>query len=368
MGFFRENGLKFLLIFAVVIVITIIFTFVFSGSSTKIETYNDMELSLKNAAIKYVNSNSSLLPKDETTLKKINLDTLVNEKKIDQLYALDDENIACTGYVTIVKKDDSYIYTPYIKCGKYYETKTIGNYIIDNEEIKTSNDGLYKYGDTYVFRGENPNNYVMLGDKLFRILEITNNNELKLIAYKRANVDGADVEFVWDDRYNSEKDDNRGINNFSKSRLKDGLENLYNSAYFSNSDKEKIIKHDLCVGKRAFSNTSIDSKAECSVIEKDQYVGLIQVNEYARASIDEKCNAVNKPECQNYNFIYSLGFNIRTLTAVSDNTYQIYYISNGELSVTNASNSFYALPVIYIDKDVVYQGGVGTLDKPYILK
>lgn len=363
MGFFRENGLKFILIFAVVIVITIIFTFLFSGGGTKIETYNDMEVSLKNAAIKYVNSNSSLLPKDETTLKKINLDTLVNDKKIDQLYAIDDENVACTGYVTIVKKNDSYVYTPYIKCGKYYETKSLGKYIIDNEEVKSNDDGLYKYEDTYVFRGEDPNNYVMLGDKLFRILEITNNNELKLIANNRT-----DMQFVWDDRYNSEKEDNRGINNFSKSRLKEGLETLYNSEYFTDSDREKIIKHDLCVGKRALSDNSMDGKTECSIIEKDQYVGLLQVNEYARASIDEKCDDANKPECQNYNFLSDLSTSIRTQNAVADNTYQIYYISGGELYITNASNSFYALPVIYIDKDVLYQGGEGTLDKPYILK
>lgn len=363
MGFFRENGLKFLLIFAVIIVITIIFTFLFSGSNTKIQTYNDMEVSLKNAAIKYASSNSSLLPKDETTLKKVNLDTLVNEKKIDQLYALDDENISCTGYVTIVKKNDSYIYTPYIKCGKYYETKELSKYIIDKEDGSTSEDRLYKYEDTYVFRGENPNNYVMLGDKLFRILEINNNNEIKLIANKRT-----DMQFVWDDRFNSEKKDNIGINNFSKSRLKEGLEDLYNSEYFTDSDREKIAKHDICVGKRSLSDTSIDGKAECSVIEKNQYVGLLQVNEFARASIDEKCNAANKPECQNYNFLYNLGYSIRTLNAVADNTYQIYYISDGELYITRSSNSFYVFPVIYIDKDVLYQGGEGTLDKPYILK
>lgn len=361
MGFFRENGLKFILIFVVIIVITILFTFLFSGGGTKIETYNDMEVALKNAAIKYTESNSSLLPKDENSVKKINLDTLVNEKKIDQLYALDDSNVACTGYVTIKKQDDSYVYTPYIKCGKYYETKTIGKYIIDNEEIKTTDDGLYKYGDTYVFRGENPNNYVMLGEKLFRIMEITSNNQLKLIASTRT-----EMQFIWDDRYNSEKEGNYGINNFSKSRLKDSLNELYESEYFTDSDREKIVKHDLCVGKRSLSDNSIDGKAECSIVEKDQYVGLIQTNEFARASLDSKCTATNKPECQNYNYLY-IGSSIRTLNAVADNTYQIYYISGGEISTTRCSNSFFAYPVIYIDNDVLYQGGEGTEEKPYVL-
>lgn len=363
MGFFRENGLKFIIILVVIVIITIVFTFMFSGKSKKIKTYGDMENSLKNAAISYTNSNTSLLPKEEGTIKKVNLDTLVNEKKIDQLYAIDDSNIACTGYVTVEKRNDSYIYTPYIKCGKHYETKTIGQYIIDKEGVITTGDGLYNYNGTYVFKGENPNNYVMLGEKLFRIIEITNNNELKLIAVKKIE----NVSLVWDDRYNSEKDSNDGINNFSKSRLKDSLEEIYNSEYFTDSDREKIIKHDLCVGKRALSDTSIDGKAECSVIESDQYVGLIQTNEYARASLDENCISIDKLECQNYNFL-NFNTSLRTQNAVLDNTYQVYYISMGELSETRASSSFYPYPVIYIDQDVLYQSGEGTEEKPYILE
>lgn len=363
MGFFRENGLKFMMIFIVVVVITVVFTFMFSGRSKKIKTYNDMEVSLKEAAVKYVNSNKSLLPKDETSLKKINLDTLVNEKKIKQLFALDDENIACTGYVTIIKKEDSYVFTPYIKCGKYYETKTIAKYIIDNEEIKQTDDGLYNYSGLYVFRGENPNNYVKLSDKLYRIIEINSDNELKLISLTKTEDD-----YVWDDRYNSEKDDNYGLNNFSKSRLKDSLNEIYKSDFFTAQDREKIVKHSFCVGKKALADTSLDGKAECSITENDLYVGLIQSNEYARASLDEKCNATNRPECQNYNYLSSLSYNLRTITALSDNTYQVYNIRSGESLATNCNNSFLILPVVYIDKNALYQGGKGTKEEPYLLR
>ncbi len=366
MGFFRENILKFVIIFVVVILFTIGFSFIITKTVGKnVKDYPSMEDRLSEVAKSYAEKNNDFLPKTEGTLKKISLDTLVNEKKLKQLYALEDENVACTGYVTITKKDDKYIYRPYIKCGNYYETTSIANNIIKNEEIKVDESGLYKYNDSYIYRGENPNNYIMLGNRMYRIMEINSNNELKIISTELT-----DVETSWDDRYNGEKEDTVGVNNFSKSRLKETLNEIYDSEYFTDSDREKIIKHDLCVGKRALSDGSIDGKAECSVLEKDQYVGILQVNEYARASIDSKCVSAVNPECQNYNYISNIfsSSSIRTQNAVLDNTYKVYYISMGELTTTNAVNSFRIMPIVYLDKDVLYSKGDGTIDNPYIIR
>ena len=362
MGFFRENILKFIIIFVIVIVMTILFTFLFTGGK-KPKTYSDMEANMKTAAIKYANSNTAMLPKDDTRVLKINLDTLINNKYLKEYTALENKDTICTGYVNVLKKDDSYSYKPYLKCGNYYETKTISRYILENEQIVTTETGLYKYGDTYVYRGENPNNYIMLSDKLFRIIEITKDNQLKIIAN-----DKTVEEFIWDDRYNSEKEYNYGINDYSKSRLKDSLASFYKSEYFTNSDREKIVKHDFCVGKRSISDGSMDGSSECSILEKDQYVGLLQVNEYARASISNKCTSALNLECQNYNYLEGEGKNIRTLNGVKDNTYQIYYLSYGSLSTTYASNSFSIYPVVYLGEDTIYQSGNGTSTKPYIVR
>lgn len=363
MGFFRDNILKFVIIFSVVIVLIIVFSFSFSKNKTLDESYEEMENELKQAAINYSNSNKRLLPKEEGTLKKINLDTLVTAKKIKEPHAVEDSNVSCTGYVTIVMKNEKYIFKPYLKCGKYYETTTIASYIQDNENIVSQDDGLYKIEGKFVYKGENPNNYILLGEKLYRIIEINEDGELKIISTVKVNDN-----FVWDDRYNGEKDDNVGVNNYSKSRIKDSLNEVYKGEFFTDSDREKIIKHDLCVGKRSLSDYSIDGKAECSIIEKDQYVGLIQVNEYMRASVDPKCQSTNNPECGNYNYLYNISSYMRTLNAVSDNTYEIYYIDSGAASTTRASNSFIVYPVVYLDKDVLYKKGNGTYESPYVVR
>ncbi len=363
MSFFRDNILKIVIMFAVVIVLTIIFSFMFTSKKSISDSYEKMELQLKEAAINYVNSNKRLLPKEEGAVKRVNLDSLVNAKEIKQLYAVEDSNIACTGYVNIVMKDKEYLYKPYVKCGKYYETLTVSQYIKSNEDIVLENDGLYNMNGKFVYRGENPNNNILLGEKLYKIIEITENNELKLISTV-----SYDDDVVWDDRYNGEKDENVGINDYSKSRIKDTLEEAYKSDFFTNSDREKIVKHDLCIGKRSLNDHSIDGTAECSIIEKDQYIGLIQLNEYMRASIDQKCQSTQNPECENYNYLYNVSRYMRTLNGVLENTYQIYRIDYGVSYATYASNSFTVYPVIYLDKDVLYKKGDGTLDNPYVIR
>lgn len=50
-----------------------------------------------------------------------------------------------------------------------------------------------------------------MGEKLYRIIEITEDNELKLISTTKYQ-----DSFVWDDRYNIEKDRNYGINDYAK--------------------------------------------------------------------------------------------------------------------------------------------------------
>lgn len=363
MNFFRENILKIIIISVIAVVIIIISTMLLSGKSVSNTSYVNMEENMKNAAIKYTNQNQGLLPKSESEIKTIKLDTLVNDKKINELKALEDENIVCTGYVSISIKEDNYIYKPYLKCGKYYETKTIADYIKVNEPVVTSDDGLYVYGNKLVYRGENPNNYVALGDKLYRIIEITEDGNLKIIS---TTSDSNRV--VWDNRYNNEKNKSVGINNFSKSRLKDSLKSLYESDFFSDDDRKFIVKHDICVGKRALNDVSIDGSSECSIIEKDQYVSLIQVNEYMRASIDQNCKTSKNRECSNYNYLLNINSSFRTINAVSDNTYQVYNVDYGVAETTNASNNFRIYPVIYLDKDAIYKSGNGTIDNPYILR
>lgn len=374
MEFIRENIAKILIFIGILIISIIIFSLIFGrGGATKKLSYSTMEDNLLNAATRYVKSNPKLLPKNEEESNKINLDTLMDSKYIKrEMTAIEDENVKCTGYVELLYKNQKNIYVPYLKCGKYYETKTIADYIINNEETVVSGDGLYKYDDTYIFRGENPKNYLQLGDKLYRIMQIKEDGEVRLISNKKINYN-----FVWDDRYNASKDSTTGINNYTRSRLKDSFNyildnNVLNpedeNYYFSSQEIDKMITHDICIGKRSTSYAAIDSTNECQVIEKDQKLSLITVSDYARTSVDPNCKTIFDKSCMNYNYLSQIGDTFRTVTAPIENTYQIYYIDEGYAQLTRASNSFRTNIVIYIDKLSLYNDGNGTLEKPYTVR
>lgn len=373
MEFIRENIIKIIIFIAVLVLGIFIFSFILSNRDIgKASTYTNMETRLLNAAKKYANNNPKLLPKSENESNKINLDTLVNEKYIKDLTAIEDSNISCSGYVDLIYKNKNVVYVPYIKCGKYYETKTIADYIASNQTIVTTGDGLYKLGTNYVFRGENPNNYLAVGDRLYRIIEINDKGEVKLISNKRI-----DEYLVWDDRYNTEKNDTVGINNYSKSRIKDSFNNMVeinstdpksDNYYFSSQEMEKIVPHDICVGKRPSTYGAISEANECQTVEKDQKVSLITVSDYARASLDPNCRTIFDRSCMNYNYFSRIGEVFRTVTGVSDNTYQIFYVYDGAAETTRASSAFNPNIVIYIDNLSLYASGEGTFENPYIIR
>ena len=232
MNWLRDNILKILIILGVVVVAIVIFAIVASPKQEEVisgSKYGEIENKLQDAAIKYTKANRKKLPKSTEDVAVIKLKTLQSNNYIGNIVAVDDSKTKCDGYVEIVKlsedKED-YRYTPYITCGKYYSTKTIGEYIIgvetnDGEFNRTTDAGLYKIGDEYIFRGENVNNYLMLDSHPYRIIKIDNNNSLQLISMKKT-----DEDYLWDDRYNVQKDTDDGINDFLKSRLYDSLNKI----------------------------------------------------------------------------------------------------------------------------------------------
>lgn len=364
MNFIRENILKVFVIFIVLIIVIILFSSCSNKAITVQEKYETMEEKMKEAAKKLAETNSSILPKKVGGTEKVQLDTLIKNEKIKEMYANEDNNVSCTGYVSITKKEDNtFVYRPFLKCGKYYETKTIGQYILDNEQIVTQDDGLYQKGVIYAYRGENPNNYVLLDGKYYRIISINQDKQVKLIGTEKY---GSSI--LWDNRYNSDKKRNYGINNFEKSRLKDSLEQIYYSDYFSDLTRSYITSHDICVGKRNYNDNDLSGTAECSVVSKDKKVGLIQVNEYLYASTDAGCTSTHKPECGNYNYMMNISSSMATQNACQENTYQYYKISGGVISASRASSTFRVYPVIYLDSSVLYKSGNGSENNPYILR
>lgn len=57
----------------------------------------------------------------------------------------------------------------------------LSKYIITNTEIVTQKDGLEKENNTYIFKGEITNNYVLYNNIIWRIIKINNDNTIELI-------------------------------------------------------------------------------------------------------------------------------------------------------------------------------------------
>ena len=364
----KKKMIRFMGIIVAIFILFIIILGVASSCSkqNKSYSYSEVEKIMKNAAISYFKDNKDSLPADEEDIVEIDSSNLVASGYMNDLseYIKDE---ACTGTVQVEKTSSGYLYTPYLSCGDSYTTVEFANKILENEEVVTEGQGLYstKYG--HIFRGENLNNYVQLDKSLWRIVKITTNNNVVLIS-----ADGALYSKPWDNRYNTEDKYESGINTFANSRIRDSLEKIYNNPVekdgdllLSKKDKKRLVTFNLCVGKRLSDSESMDNSVECSEVINDQYVGLLTLSDYMYASLDSNCKNASTKSCKNYNYLFVKN-DWWLITANKANTSGVYQVSsNGAITSVNASNYGFVRPVVYLNANILYKSGNGSLEKPY---
>lgn len=325
-------------------------------------SYQKIEDKMKSAAISYVNDEKTnfSLP-EEGEIAKIDVEDLVANKNMKELNKyLKKSSVSCTGYVTIKKHDNDYLYTPVLDCGDDYKTLFLNQYVIDNE-LTESGDGLYRVNNEYIFRGEYVNNYVKFANQNWRIIKIDSDGNIKLLQESTKEKNN------WDNRYNIDFRSTVGINNYDLSRISQKIDELYNSLF---SDKEKlyIATKNLCVGKRYIDDTTKDGTTECSELSKDRKAGLIQINEFLMASLDINCTKIMDGACQNYNYLAKYDDSWWSITPNAAKSSNVYEIDGGSTDTTNASNYKVVRLSIYLDDTVVYKSGDGTIENPYMFK
>lgn len=339
-------GIVVVLFTIIIIVLTII------GSK---KTYSQVEDMMINSAKRYYNKNNDALPSNDNETSIISSDKLIDEgyiKSFDKL--LDDPT--CSGQVNVTKSGNSYLYNSTLNCGENYTTKKLKDVII--EKVVESKDGLYKYDNYYIFRGENVNNYVSYLNKTWRIIRINEDGSIRMIdTTKRDSV-------VWDDRYNSDKEYNTGINNYEVSRVKEMLDEILK--FYDDDELKYMLKQNVCIGKRDENETDNSGNVECSKTLDNQYFDLIRPNEFALASLSELCKNPTKPECSNYNYLADLQ---NTWTAIADknSTYKAYKLSSNIELVTTTSSAQPKI-VININPNVNYVDGDGSEENPYTFR
>ena len=328
------------------------------------KSFSEIEDIMVNAAKSYYSKNEDELPENISESTQIEVNTLVSQEYMkDIANYTKDENITCDASVNVTNINNTYRYTPLLDCGDDYTYETIVNHIKEKEPIVTEGEGLYQIDNDLVFRGEKLKNYVKFADHNWRIIKISDD---KIYLILTDTLDRT----IWDDRYNNERDNNYGINDYNVSRIRDYLNNLYTGdSLFNDENKLLLANFNLNIGKVGETEDGKSAELEKSNIIENQYIGLITVRDFMNASLDANCKTPENTSCTNYNFISDYDYNFFTMTGDKSKSYNVYQISKSSgLYLTRASYRGYVRPVISITKDALYVSGTGTSKKPYRFK
>ena len=366
----RKRLFLLAVVIVVVVVVMLIIMAIASSTKGKTLTYDQIEAEMKNAAMEFYQVQSALLPEEDGETAEVSVETL-SSSEYHLMSPLSESRPGedCSGRVVVEKVGDNYVYTPYLDCGDNYSTKELYQAVLETG-IDSRGNGLYEMNGEHVFRGEYVNNYVQMDEAVYRIVKVMNDNKILLIL-NSTSISSLSAE--WDDRYNSDRKYDSGINDYRLSRILESLKVLYqfgygNNAILSDNDKEKLVSFDLCVGKRSESEANNTNQIECSDVLENQMIGLLTVSDFINASLDSNCQKVGDRSCKNYNYLVSNN-SWWLVNVPSENTSEVYYVSDaGYIEVSTASNSRRMRPVIMLNSNVMIQSGTGTAEDPYILK
>lgn len=337
-------------------------------------SYTEIENIMTNAAKNYTRKHEEALPKELGGTVSLSVSELEAAEEMNSILEYTkDETTACDGNVIITKLNDNYRYAPILNCDKKYKTNIFIDEIQKKQPIVESGNGLYKLNEELVFRGDKVNNYLKLGNHLYRIVKFSNDETVVIFSDKYKTTIFKNT--IWDDRYNKEKKLRMGINDYSVSKIRDFLNDIYKNKSFFSIDKESgldprniIVPYDLQIGRRENEDTDKTGTTEKKAIMEKQMIGLLPLYDFMNASIDADCTNGISPSCVNYNYLSSHQFKWWTMTGTSLNTYSVYQIANGIAILRPASSSAYLRPVFHLAKDTVYVQGDGTYENPYIVK
>ena len=365
----KKKMFRFMGIIVGVFILLIIILYLFSLMGRNY-SFEKIEEIMEKAAISYFKDYPTSLPSNDGGIVEVDTTNLVVAGKMKDLSYYTKKGVVCSGTVRVEKSGSEYLYLPYLNCGDSYITIEFYKKIIEDNPTVSSGYGLYSSRGGYVFKGENINNYVKLDKALWQIVKINSDNQVVMVT---KNPVGFTKE--WDNRYNEDVSYGAGHNDYSSSRIKEHLDQLYSKPneknkedFLSTHDKARLASMDLCIGKRDDNSTSKDNSLECSKKIQNQKVGLLTVSDYLLASTDPNCKSILTRSCKNYNYLFS-GYDWWTITANKTKSYQAYKVdSSGLVKSVNSSNYARIRPVVALLNAVKYKSGKGTEEDPYIIK
>lgn len=219
---------------------------------------------------------------------------------------------------------------------KLEKKSTLTSLVTLKKNITSVGNGLYKEGDSYVYRGTDVDNYLEYSGFLFRIVSVNSNGDVKVIT------EDSLTNLAWgiDDDYKS---------SYVSSWLNGSSENegiFYNSL---NDPDKYLVDSTFCIGQLK------EDSIKCEDENTDK-VGLLSLLEYNDAN-------GSKSYLNNDNYWW--------LSNPSNNG--IWYVyDDGELNddiyLGQDYYSYGVRPVITIKGTIEVVSGDGTKDKPFVLE
>lgn len=264
------------------------------------------------------------------------------------------------------------------------------------QEVVTVDDGLYKDEDEnnrYIYRGENPNNYIKFNDELWRIVAIESDNTLKIIREDNIEQQAFDTVGNRTDGYCSQGRapmegcnvygaisgtfDNNGYSGLvSKNSY---ISNYLNNTFYQilNNEQVYIVSHTFKMGPIDYDQTTMGA----TINEENKYtwhgrIGLINVSDFMRSSLDPACTDIVSARnddlpCRNSNYLVvedneNIWWTMHAFTGVTHRP--VYISNNGFITSTYAANdtSAYIRPVVFLTSELILEGN-GTKNNPYVI-
>lgn len=379
----KRKGFTLVELLAVIIVIAIISLIIFPVvtkqiSKSKQDLYNVQIENIIKAAKDMVLDNPSLLDENHVIPTLISIEEMqsaTNKEGVSYLEdgtiksPLDQSEMHGTVVITYDEASNGYLYEYKEKTKSELSSLIVtpaAKTIILKNNIHTNEaeSGLFEdvTNNEYIFKGENPNNFIKIGTSLWRVISIDKDNYTMKVAKTTHN-----VKSLW---ANSSTEANLS---FSNTTLK--IYTYLNSDFYntlSDSIKSLVVENSIWnIGsvsgniKEVKTIKQTEEKAETFHAN----VGLLTVSDYASATYNLSCRKdITQSVCATTNYLV-LDKEYFLLNPVS-NAKMLWTISP---TVENAFNKVSAtaqlnvIPVINLKAKSSINGGEGTADNPYIL-
>ena len=252
-----------------------------------------------------------------------------------------------------------------------FPPKTTGDTILDNVDIVTSGDGLYKdeYEDgKYTYKGANPNNYITFNDEKagWRIVSINSDGTIKIMRSVSIG------KIAWD---------TSNSNNWNRPA---SLNTYLNSTYYNSltsTAQSQIVTATYYAGAVTNDNNDMQDQIndEKSIISNVK-VALPTVSEYIRNNSNKSnCGTFSlnndnaRSTCPNSNWMFNRSDIWLTLSPDSSISFAVFRAGDiggcGVYSNGGSVNSaqYGVRPVVTLSSDIQITGGDGSSSNPYQL-